>query len=349
MWFHFGNRPEAAGGGEAENGLHREATQRIFNRPAVEELEQGIFSCANCGMKMALATVPALSIGRCPQCGSLSFFPMRVGDYWLYEPLGGGGMGSVYHACHVQHSDLEVAVKLLPRERKHDQGLIQSLLNEAEVGYRIGAHPHLMQVCEYGQKDDEYYAVFEYIEGIRLDQLIESPVRRSPKQVMLWALQLLSAEQHMYDRGYLFRDLKPQNVIIDQQGNIKLLDYGLTMSLDEALNHPSEQIKGSPFYLPPERIVGSGESMCSEIYSLGMVLFHVLARRPYYSAEDVKHLVSKHVMSLRITDVSTKLPGGTDPEVVRVLNRMIQRNPNHRYQSFKEVGAELFSIYKKSA
>jgi len=347
MWFHFGNRQEA-GSGEGE-GLHRETTQRIFNRPAVEELEQGILSCANCGMKMAIATVPALSIGRCPQCGALSFFPLRVGDYWLYEPLGGGGMGSVYHACHVRYAEAEFAVKVLPRERKHDPGLIQALLNEAEVGYKLGRHPHLMQVYEYGQKDDEYYAVFEYLDGIRLDQLIDSPIKRPIRQILLWALQILAAEQHMYDRGYLFRDLKPQNVIIDQQGNAKMLDYGLALPIEEALHHPAEQIKGSPYYLPPERIVGAGEGQCSEIYSLGMVLFHVLARKPYYSAEDVKRLVGKHVMSLRINDVSTKLPGGIDPALTNILNKMIQRNPNHRYQSYREVGAELFAFYKQCA
>ena len=348
MWFHFGNRQETAAD-DGHGNVHREATQRIFSRPSVEELEKGILSCTNCGLKMAISTVPALSIARCPQCASLSFFPLRVGDFWLYEPLGGGGMGSVYHACHRRNEEAEFAVKLLPRERKNDPGLIQSLLAEAAIGHKIGQHPHLMQVYEYGQKDGEYYAVFEYIEGIRLDQLIDSPVRRAQKQVLLWSLQILSAEQHMYEQGYLFRDLKPQNVIIDQKGNVKMLDYGLAMSTDEALNNPSEQIKGSPYYLPPERIVGAGESMCSEIYSLGMVLFHILAKRTYYSAEDVKRLDGKHVASLRVTDVTTKLPSKTDPVMIQVLNRMIQRDPKLRYQSYKELGADLFRIYKQCA
>lgn len=348
MWFHFGNQRPGAADKDA-GSLHRETTQRIFSRPSVAELERGILSCANCGMKMALATVPALGVGRCPQCASISFFPLRVGDFWLYEPLGGGGMGSVYHACHRRNEEAEFAVKILPRERKEDPNLIQSLLEEAAIGHRIGQHPHLMQVYEYGQKDGEHYAVFEYIDGVRLDQMIEAPGCRPLKQVLLWALQLLSAEQHMYERGYLFRDLKPQNVIIDQKGNVKLLDYGLAMSAEEALNHPGDQIKGSPFYIPPERIVGSGEGMCSEIYSLGMVLFHILAKRTYYSAEDVKKLIGKHVASLRVTDVSTKLPAKTDPEIIAVLNRMIQREPRNRYQNYKELGTDLFRIYRKCA
>jgi serine/threonine-protein kinase len=162
-------------------------------------------------------------------------------------------------------------------------------------------------------------------------------------------MQILSAEQHMYNKGFIFRDLKPQNIMIDKNGNAKLFDFGLAMSIDEALNNTSNQIQGSPYYLPPERIVGTGESQHSEIYSLGMVMFHVLAKTPYYSADDIKTLVSKHVVSLRVNQVKSKLPHKTNPKLVGVIEKMIARLPENRYATYKEVAGELFKIYKASA
>jgi serine/threonine-protein kinase len=123
----------------------------------------------------------------------------------------------------------------------------------------------------------------------------------------------------------------------------------LAISLEDAVNNSSDKIQGSPYYIPPERIVGAGESLCSEIYSLGMVLFHVLAGQTYYSAAELKKLVGKHVNSLRINNVASKLPGGMPPEFIKVLNKMINRTPRQRYQTYKEVAAAIFKVYQECA
>jgi serine/threonine protein kinase len=137
--------------------------------------------------------------------------------------------------------------------------------------------------------------------------------------------------------------------MIDKNGNVKLFDFGLAMPLEQALNNNSEQIQGSPYYMPPERIVGAGESQYSEIYSLGMVVFHVLAKQPYYSADDIKSLVGKHVVALRVNSLNSKLPAKTNPELIRIIEKMIARIPEERYHTYREVAAELFKLYKASA
>jgi len=346
MWFFDGKKDSFSG---FSLDFHREKTQKISAKPPLESLEDGFITCPQCGVEIDIESYEGLSIGRCANCDIPVFIPMRVKDCWLYEPLGGGGMGSVYHAFHRENEDLEFAVKVLPRKKKHDQSLAAALMKEAEICWNMGEHQHLNRVLDYGLWGDEYFAVFQYIEGVRLDHLIESPVKRPEKQVLLWALQILSALQHMHDKGYLFRDLKPQNIIIDKSGNVKLIDFGLAMSIDEAADNASEQIQGSPYYIPPERIVGSGESQYSEIYSLGMVLFHILAKKPYYSASDIKSLVSKHVVSVRINSLSGKLPYETDPKLMAALERMIARVPDRRFQTYKECAAALFKIYKECA
>ena len=331
-------------------GIHEEETQHIHCKPDLEGLERGFIICENCGCKVLIKDNPSLSIAKCPVCSTSNFIPMLIKDYWLYEPLGGGGMGSVYHAFHRHDSGIEFAIKVLNREMKHDKFLIDSLLNEAKIGCKFGNHPHLTKVYEYGLWKEEYYAVYEFIDGIRLDQVIESHVKRTEKQIMLWTLQMLSAEQHIFDCGYLFRDLKPQNIIIDRNGNVKMIDYGLAISIEEAINgNKSDQIIGSPHYIPPERIEGEPESQYSEIYSLGMLVYHLISRKTYFPSADVRKLVEKHVTSLRMDSSLGSLPAKTNPELARILMKMIKRAPSSRYQSYKELGAELFREFKNCA
>lgn len=332
----------------ASSSLHDESTIRLSSKPPISLLENGKLVCSSCKKVFDIKNLTSLSLEKCPLCGELNFIPKRIKEFWLYEPLGGGGMGSVYHALHAINPSAEFAVKIIPRERKNDHSLIASLLNEAHNGKQFGDHPHIAKVYDYGRDKDEYYAVYEFIDGIRLDQIIDSPAQRPMKQLALWALQILSAEQHIYDRGYLYRDLKPQNILIDRNGNVKLIDFGLAMKIEDT-NKQSDEIEGSPYYIPPERITGEEENQSSEIYSLGMVLFHLIAKRPYYSAEDVHELVGKHVISLRLNNAKSKLPKNTDTEILRIIDKMIERDKSMRYQSYKEAGKDLFKYYKECA
>lgn len=349
MWIPFFNSKKKCGRASRLD-IHHEVTQRISSRPDIHLLQRGLMLCSSCGSEIALLGHTPLSMGHCPICGKPNYFPMRIKGYWLYEPIGGGGMGSVYHAFDASHPETDLAIKILPRKQRHDQVLAEALMEEALIGSKMSGHPHIVKVLDMGYADGEYFSAMEYVDGIRLDRIIESPVNRPAKQIILWMLQILSAEQHIFENGYLFRDLKPQNIIIDNSGNVKLFDFGLALTVEDALKEGSSpDIQGSPFYIPPERVVGAAESLCSEIYSLGMVLFHVIARQTYYSAEEIAGIFRKHVNSLRLNKVDSKLPHETDPELVKILNKMICRTPAQRYQTYKELAMDLMKIYKKSA
>jgi len=344
-------RKRKAGGRHMWNIFHHDEDEeqepQYGEKPSLKLLSQNCIGCGHCEEALDIVDCPPLSMAKCPHCGAANFVPYLIKDYWLYRPLGGGGMGSVYQAFYAKDPNVEFAVKVLPRNSLSDQRLVESLLFEAKLGKAFGRHPHLNTVVDFGRYHEEYFYAMEFCAGKRLDQVIESLESVSQKYVLLWGMQLLSAEQRVFDTGYLYRDLKPQNIIIDKDGNAHLIDYGLCKKIDDEEDKDSNTVNGSPLYMPPERVVGMREGMSSEIYSLGMVLFHALTRKTYYSASGVYELAKKHVTSLRISSVETRLPVGVNPMIALVLDKMVARLPENRYQTFKETVVALKEIYDK--
>ncbi|MFA6567088.1 MAG: serine/threonine-protein kinase [Victivallales bacterium] len=334
MWNIFGANKKDVG-----------ASVLIDIKPSIELLNGNCFECGSCHTVLSLMNFIPLSMEKCTQCEAPIFIPYNIKDYWLYRPLGGGGMGSVYKAIHYKYPNMEFAVKILPRDKKEDPRLIEALLKEAGIGKTFGSHPHLTPVADYGCYGNEYFSAMYFCEGRRLDQIIESSEPIPQKHVLLWAIQVLSAEQEMYDCGYLYRDLKPQNLLIDRDENAHIIDYGLCVKVEEATNKDVKTVDGSSLYMPPERICGMPENMSSEIYSLGMVMFHALARKTYYTATAPLGVAKKHVTSLRMANVANRMPGTVSPKISEILDRMIARTPSGRYQTYREAAAAIKDAY----
>ncbi|HRR27840.1 MAG TPA: serine/threonine-protein kinase [Victivallales bacterium] len=314
-------------------------------KPDLNLLTTSCIECPSCSTVNSILNIQPLTIIKCENCENPLFVPYNIKGFWLYKPLGGGGMSSVYKAFHEKKPELSFAVKILPRDKKNNKYLIDALLREASTGKKFGRHPHLTAVIDYGKYDDEYFSAMEFCEGKRLDLLIEEPTPIPQKLVLLWGLQILSAEQRIYDCGYLFKDLKPQNIIIDPDGNAKLIDYGLCEEIDKDPKEKGDSVEGSPLYMPPERIVGQQENMSSEIYSLGMVMFHALAKKTYYTATGAYELAHKHIAAIRIATVASRMPPHVNPAICELLDKMIARNPSDRIQTYKDAAAKIKTIY----
>ncbi len=313
--------------------------------PKYRDLEKGIVNCPGCGVDIPLDTGEPMEIGNCPKCKEQVFFPYKVKNYWLYKPLGGGGMGSVYKA--VGEDENHYAVKILPRKQKTNKLLIDNLLREGKAGKDIGKDKHVISIVDVGQAGDEYFMASEFIEGERLDVLIRESGHIPEKQVVEIGLQILEGEKHICAQGYLFRDLKPENVMVEPNGNVRIFDYGLTIPMEVAASTEelSDEIEGSPFYIPPERIIGTPEGVFSEIYSMGMLMFYMLTGRTYYSETEVKALMIKHVKSMRIASVRSHIKS-CDDETIRIIDKMISRSPEARYPDFDSLKEELLNLQK---
>ncbi|MBN1863965.1 MAG: protein kinase [Victivallales bacterium] len=316
----------------------------MSEKPSVKDLMEGRICCPGCQAQIHIHDFEPLQMISCPECGAPVFNPFKVKDYWLYKPLGGGGMGSVYRAVSEEKAG-EFAVKILPREKRSDPELIAAIAREGEIGTIIGEAPNIVEVVDYGCYEEEYFIASRFVEGTRLDIFISSASRLSERQALDIILQITDAEMHIVNCGFLYRDIKPENVIIvEETAQVKLFDFGLCMSLEQASDpDASDALEGSPFYLPPERIVAAPEGEYSEIYSIGMLLFHMLSGTTYFSQAEVRDLVNKHVSSLRVASVTNRLKHCT-PELSAMLDKMIARDPNCRYHRLADLKVDLERI-----
>jgi serine/threonine-protein kinase len=196
-----------------------------------------------------------------------------------------------------------------------------------------------------GFENGEYFLAIEFVQGERLDKLLESQGAFPEEQVLKFILQILSAEEHIYTHGFLYRDMKPENIMITADYNAVLIDYGLTIPRAQALNPQDQVVSGSPYYIPPERLWGLGEDAFSEIYSIGLVMYYALTGQTLFDADDAEALAEKHVSKVRLS-VGKKLQG-VRQELNTILRRMIHQDFNERYQSFADLVAELQPLYEK--
>lgn len=303
----------------------------------------GLVKCPRCSATQTYIPEKRLQPVKCNGCNAKFFQPSALGDYMLYGFCGAGGMGAVYKAVSAKFPGRELAVKVLSREGRENPNNIQALMNEARIASRFADSDFLAGCLDSGYVGGEYFTVMPLVEGEGLDKMIKRLKRIPEREMLQIALHILAAEQHIYRKGFLFRDLKPENVMVNYFGYATLLDFGLCITTEEAANPNKEEfVTGSPYYMPPERLLGNPESRASEIYSLGMVIFCGLTGQTYYEADELDKLVKRHVSNLRINR-TVKMEGIREP-VARIIDKMIQQEPEKRYQTFEEVAESIYLV-----
>ena len=311
-----------------------------------DSVNAGYLNCSNCSTKLYFENLTPLSYSNCPNCDERNFIPMLMEKYWLFLPIDSGGVGCVYKAFDIE-TGRTCAVKTLLEEAKKDEMLVKAFSKEAEIGLEICSHLNICTVVGYGLDEEEYYMASDFIDGVRLDILIsEKGVGMDDETVLFWGLQILSALQHIYNCGYLYRDLKPQNLIVSDDGKkIILYDFGLCIKIDQIVDDSVDCVEGSPQYLPPERCNFEKEDMYSEIYSLGMVLFFCITGVPCFTGNSPEKLLEQHVRQLRLKSVFERLEN-SNPDIAVIIEKMVKRNPEERFQTYSEVVTELETIYE---
>lgn len=263
----------------------------------------------------------------------------RLGHYDIVSELGRGGMGVVYKG-YEGSLHRYVAIKVLADALAHDEGIKERFLREARSMASLN-DPHIIQIYNIDEDEGRTYFVMEFVEGESLSSMLKREhslsVEQAAKVIYQTALGLSTA----HDRGVVHRDIKPGNLMISNRGMVKIADFGIALSsqdISKKLTSTGEFV-GTPGYLSPEVCLGQPVDRRSDIFSLGIVLFEMLAGRMPFTDESPLGLMLE-VVKADIPDVR-ELNADADPEIARILARMIAKSPDERYQDCHELAADL--------
>ncbi len=255
--------------------------------------------------------------------------------YRIIGLLGKGGMGEVYRADDLT-LDQPVALKFLPEKVAADPARLERFLNEVRIARQV-SHPNVCRLYDIGQVEGQHFISMEYIDGEDLASLLRRIGRLPNDKALEIARQMCAGLAAAHEKGVLHRDLKPANIMIDGQGKVRIADFGLARAAEDSGD--SRTIEGTPAYMAPEQFAGKGESIKSDLYSLGLVLYEMFTGKPAFKASTVPELVRMHREtnpanpSTIITDL--------DPIVEKVILRCLDKDPAARPASALAVSAAL--------
>ncbi|MBN8191510.1 Stk1 family PASTA domain-containing Ser/Thr kinase [Bacillus sp. NTK074B] len=261
------------------------------------------------------------------------------GRYRIIKLIGGGGMANVYLA-HDVILDREVAIKMLRIDFANEEEFIKRFQREAQSATSL-AHPNIVSIYDVGEEDDLYYIVMEYVHGMTLKQYIQQHSPVNVDKAIDIMRQLTLAMSHAHQNHIVHRDIKPHNILLDEEGNVKITDFGIAMALSATSITQTNSVLGSVHYLSPEQARGGMATKKSDIYSLGIVMFELLTGRLPFSGESAVSIALKHLQS---ETPSLKRWNPTIPQSVEnIVLKATAKDPFRRYESLEEMDVDLTS------
>jgi serine/threonine protein kinase len=260
--------------------------------------------------------------------------PSLVGRYRLEHPLGHGGMATVYLA-HDQELNRPVAIKLLAEHVAGDEALRKRFLREGRLAARL-SHPNVVSVYDAGETEDgRPFLVMEHVPGTTLAEL----GRIAPDQAAGLAIQACHGLAHAHAAGLVHRDVKPQNLLLREDGTVKVADFGIARAAEATALTQVGTVLGTAAYLSPEQALGEEVTSATDIYSLGAVLYELLTGRPPYEFDSLADLAAKQ-SSGQIVPVGELAPG-VSRSIEDAVMRSLARNPSYRPASAEAFAHEL--------
>ncbi len=268
-----------------------------------------------------------------------------LGDlYEIVERLGSGGMSVVYRArCSYLHRD--VAVKVLHGQLAQDEEFLDHFRREAWASARL-SHPNIVGIYDVGEEptEDLYYIVMEHVPGPNLGELLAQEGQLSVERSVGIAVEILKALNFAHRKGVVHRDIKPDNVMIDDSGRVKVADFGIARAADTGTIVAGKAILGSARYMAPEQARGAYTDARADLYSAGIVLYEMLTGTVPFDGEGPVEIAMGHVQR-EVPD-----PRGLKPEISDdlhyVIAKSLEKEPGRRYASAETMGRDLVSIVR---
>ncbi len=258
-----------------------------------------------------------------------------AGRYEILGVLGAGGMGVVYRARDTELGETIAIKTLRPDAMQDDPSLIERFKQEIRLARRI-THRNVVRTHDLGEENGMYYITMEYVQGTTLKELVESRGPLPVNVALTIGKQLCRALQAAHEEGVVHRDIKPQNVVVDPNGFLKVMDFGIarlaerTEDSDQQLTAAGSSI-GTPDYMAPEQIMGEEVDARTDIYAAGVVLYECLTGKPVFSGPTVHALIAKHID--QTPDDPRTLNPGIPKKLARIVLIALAKKPSERWQS----------------
>ena len=273
----------------------------------------------------------------------------RLGPYQILSQIGAGGMGEVY-AARDTRLNRDVAIKVLPADVGADPERVRRFEDEARAVATL-AHPNILAIHDVGEQGGSHYLVTELLEGHSLrDALNDGPL--SPRRASDYAVQIANGLAAAHAKGIVHRDLKPENIYLTRDGHAKILDFGLAKqkkskaasaegaTLTSSHTEPGT-VMGTAAYMAPEQVRGEDTDQRTDIFALGLILYEMLAGGPAFKRDS-----SVETMSAILKEDAPEFAPGTavPPAVDRIIRRCLEKNPDQRFQSAKDMAFALEAL-----
>jgi beta-lactam-binding protein with PASTA domain/tRNA A-37 threonylcarbamoyl transferase component Bud32 len=250
------------------------------------------------------------------------------GRYRIVERIGSGGMADVYRAEDT-HLGREVALKILHRRFAQDSEFVERFRREASSAAGL-QHPNVVGVFDRGDHEGTYYIAMEHLSGRTLKEIIRTESPLDQERAIDLGLQILRAASFAHRRGVIHRDFKSQNVIVDEDGNAKVTDFGIARAGTSEITETGS-IMGTAQYLSPEQAQGHAVTAASDLYSIGVIVYEMLAGRLPFDGDTAVSVALKH-LSQPPPPLSQIRPG-LHPALEAAVMRALAKDPAHRYES----------------
>lgn len=270
-----------------------------------------------------------------------------LGDYLVLRRLGSGGMAEVYLA-EQQSLGRRVALKILDAHLARDETYVARFNNEARAAAQL-VHPNIVQIYEVARAGAMHFIAQEYVRGSNLGELVSRHGSLAPALVLDILRQAAAALAKAAELAVVHRDIKPENLLLSHEGQLKIADFGLAR-IDSAERQTLTQVGvavGTPLYMSPEHFEGKAVDSRSDLYSLGVTCYYLLAGKPPFEAETALAVAMQHVKTPPepLENVAPETPSG----LARVVHQLMAKSPENRYSSPVELLAALRCLATEAA
>ena len=269
----------------------------------------------------------------------------KISDrYQIIKSIGEGGMANVYLAYDTI-LDRNVAVKVLRGDLANDEKFVRRFQREALSASSL-SNPNIVEVYDVGEDNGEYYIVMEYVEGKHLKALLKKRGKLTVPEVIDIALQITNGLSVAHDSYIIHRDIKPQNILILENGLIKITDFGIAVAMNATQLTQTNSVMGSVHYLPPEQASGKGATLQSDIYSIGILMYELLTGKLPFRGDNAVEIALKHLKE-PMPSIRDELPD-IPQSVENIILKATAKNPKNRYPDAREMHEDLKTCLDES-